>query len=267
MNFLLSGYGWAAGGVSIDPALPLANAHIRTHTTLLAYARSLDVFGMSGKVDVVLPYAWLSGTADFLGQPRERQVSGFGDARFRFSTNFYGAPALTMEEFQLWKQDVILGASIQVTAPLGQYDPDKLVNIGTHRWSIKPELGISKALGPFALEIAPAITFYTDNDDFLGKTRSQDPIYSVQGHLSYSILAPGLWVALDATYYAGGRTTLDGVEGDDLQQNSRVGATIALPVNRHASVKLYASTGVSARTGASFDAVGVILQYRWGGGL
>jgi hypothetical protein len=185
MNFLLAGYSYAAGGVSTDPSLPIENGHVRTQSTLLAYARSLDVFGMSGKIDAVLPYAWLSGTADFLGQPRERTVSGFGDAKFRFSTNFYGAPAMSMEEYKGYKQNVIVGGSIQVTAPLGQYDSHKAVNIGTNRWAIKPELGISKAWGPLALEAAPAVTFYTDNDDYLGKTRSQLPIYSVQGHLSY----------------------------------------------------------------------------------
>jgi hypothetical protein len=60
---------------------------------------------------------------------------------------------------------------------------------------------------------------------------------------------------------------VDGVEGDDLQRNARVGATLALPVNRNNSVKLYASTGVSARTGTDFDSVGAAWQYRWGGGL
>jgi hypothetical protein len=186
------------------------------------------VRSQSGKIDAVLLYAWLSGSADFLGQPRERTVSGFGDATFRFSTNSYGAPAMSMEEYKGYKQNVIVGGSIQVTAPLGRYDSHKAVNIGTNRWAIKPELGISKAWGPLALEAAPAVTFYTDNDDFLGRSRSQSPIFSVQGHLSYSVL-PGLWVALDGTYYAGGRTTIDGIEGDDLQKNSRIGATTRCP--------------------------------------
>jgi hypothetical protein len=76
LNFLLAGYGYAAGGVATDPALPLQNAHLQVHSTLLAYARALDVWGTSGKVDVVVPYAWLSGSADVIGQSREREVSG-----------------------------------------------------------------------------------------------------------------------------------------------------------------------------------------------
>jgi hypothetical protein len=141
------------------------------------------------------------------------------------------------------------------------------VNIGTNRWAFKPELGISKGLGPLTLELATGVSFYTDNRDFLGgQTRAQDPIYSIQGHVIYS-LRSGIWLAVDGTYYTGGRTTIDGVEGNDLQKNWRVGLTVALPVNRHNSLKLYASTGVFTRTGSDFDTVGVAWQYRWGGGL
>ena len=225
------------------------------------------MWGTSGKVDVVVPYAWLSGSADFMGQPKEREVSGLGDPRFRFSVNLYGAPALSLPEFASYKQDVIIGASLQVSAPLGQYDADKLVNIGTNRWSFKPEFGVSKAWGPLTLELTPSITFYTENHDFLGgKTRAQAPIYSVQGHVIYSVL-PALWVSLDGTYYTGGRTTVDGVENDDLQKNTRLGATVALSVSRYNSIKLYGSTGVSARTGSNFNLGGILFQYRWGGGL
>jgi hypothetical protein len=267
VNFLVAGYGHAAGGVAFDASVPLENAHVRTNAAVLAYARSLDIWGLSGKVDVIVPYAWTSGSADFQGQTRERNVSGFCDPRFRFSVNFYGAPALSLQQFSEYEQDLIVGASLQVTPPLGQYDPDKLLNNGTNRWAFRPEIGVSKALGPLTLEIAADVTFYTDNHDFFGgHTREQAPIYSLQGHLVYR-LRSGIWAALDGNYYAGGRTTLDGVEGDDLQKNSRIGATIALPVNRYHSVKLYASTGVSTRTGSDFDAVGIAWQYRWGGGL
>jgi hypothetical protein len=267
MNFLIAGYSYATGSAVVDPSIPLRNASVETHSPFLAYARGLNIWGKSGKIDVVLPFAWLSGSAEFAGQPQEREVAGLGNPRLRFSVNLYGAPALSLKEYMGYKPDLIIGASLQVTAPLGQYDDDKLVNIGTNRWTIKPEVGISKTLGPLTLELAAGVAFYTDNSDFLGgQTRKQDPIYSIQGHLVYS-LRSGIWLALDGTYYTGGRTTTDGVEGDDLQNNARGGLTIALPVNRHNSVKLFASTGVSTRTGGDFDAVGVAWQYRWGGGL
>jgi hypothetical protein len=174
-----------------------------------------------------------------MGQPREREVSGFADPRLRVSVNLYGAPALALPEFAHYKQDLIIGASLQVSAPLGQYDPDKLVNIGTNRWFVKPEVGISKAWGPLTLELTTGVTFYTANHDFFGgKTRTQAPIYAVQGHVSYT-LGAGIWVAVDGTYYTGGRTTVEGVEGNDLQQNTRLGVTMALPVTRQTSVKLY----------------------------
>jgi hypothetical protein len=153
-----------------------------------------------------------------------------------------------------------------VTAPLGQYDSTKLLNVGTNRWSFKPEIGLSKAWGPVILELIPAITFFTKNDDsFGGKTLEQDPIYSVQGHLLYEFF-PALWAALDATYYAGGRTTIDGEKGPQ-PGNVRVGATVALSMSRHQSIKLYGSTGIYSRTDNDFWAVGIAWQYRWGGGL
>jgi len=267
VNSLVAGYGYSQGGVASDPALPLQNAHVRTNGTFLAYARTLDICGTSGKFDVVLPYAWVSGSADFQGEPRERSVSGCGDPRLRFAVNFWGAPALQPQQFAEYRQDLIIGGSLQVTAPLGRYDADKLLNIGTNRWAVRPQLGMSKALGPFMLELATGITFFSDNNDFLGgKTLAQNPVYSMQGHLIYGF-RPGAWVAISGNYYTGGRTTIDGVKGDNLQQNSRVSVTASLPVDRRNSVRFYASTGIVTRSGSDFNNIGVAWQYRWGEGL
>lgn len=267
VNFLIAGYVYSEGGLAVDPSLPLTDADLEVHTGLFAYARVFEVAGQSAKIDAVVPYAALSGTAEFAGTPVARDVSGFGDPRLRFSMNFHGAPALSLKEYAGYRQDLIVGGSVQVSAPLGQYDPDKLVNLGSNRWFIKPELGVSKAWGPWVLEFATGATFFGDNDDFYGgQRREQDPIYSLQAHLVYGFPS-GMWAALTGTYVTGGRTTIDGVEGDDLQQNSRVGATLALPVDRYDSIKFYASTGVSIRTGTDFDIVGIAWQRRWGGGL
>jgi hypothetical protein len=267
LNFLIGGYAYSEGGLSTSASSPIKDAQLRIHTEFLAYARSLDVWGKSGKFDVILPYSQLSGSAMVDGQPREREVSGLNDPRFRFSVNVYGAPALSMREFANYRQDVLIGVSVQVSAPVGQYDSGKLVNIGNNRWSIKPDIGISKAFGPLTLELSTGVIFFTNNNDYFGgATLEQDPVYSAQAHLTCDF-GRGVWGALDGTYDYGGRSTVNGVRGEDVQGNSRVGATLALPVDRYNSIKFYASTGVSTRTGSDYNLGGIAWQYRWGGGL
>jgi len=172
INFVVAGYSYMTGGVLFDPAVPLENANIKINGSILAYAGSLNIAGLSGKFDMILPYAWLSGTADFQGQTNSREVSGLADARLRMSVNFIGAPSLPISGFKDYKQDLVVGASLQVYVPTGQYDPEKLVNIGAHRFAFKPELGISKTLGHLMLELTGGAAFYTTNHDFYGgKTR------------------------------------------------------------------------------------------------
>jgi hypothetical protein len=264
LNFLLAGYSYTQGNLAFDPSVPIENADLHTNSAVLAWARSLGVRGRSAKVDVVVPYTWLSGQALFQGEPRQREVAGFADPRFRYSVNLYGAPALSLKEFSGYRQDIIIGASLQVSVPVGQYDDTKLVNIGTNRWAFKPELGVSKSWGAWTVDLAASVALYTDNTDFLGGgTLSQDPLYAVQGHIVRG-LKSGIWLALDGTYYWGGETTVNGVTGDTLRRNTRVGLTVALPVDLRNSVKVYGSTGVSSRTGDEYDGFGIAWQYRWG---
>jgi len=267
VNFVIVGYVYTQGGLSFDSAIPITNAKLDTSNAVLAYARVLNLWGKSGKFDAIVPYSRLFGTAEFQGEPVERGITGLARPAFRLSMNLLGSPALPLREFANWKQDLIIGASLQVAPPWNQYDSSRIVNIGTERWSFKPELGISKAVGQWTLEMQAAATFFTDNDNFYGgKTRSQDPLYSLQGHVIYGFRS-GKWLSVDGTYFGGGRTTIDGELNNDMQQNWRVGATLAVPVDRLNSIKFYASSGVSARTGNNYDAIGVAWQYRWGGGL
>ena len=245
LNFLIGAYAYSKGTVGTDPSVPLTDTEVELNSVVLAYVRTLNLWGRSGKFDIILPYTWADGSAKLAGQERTRKVSGFNDPRLRFSMLLYGAPALSLEEYRDYKPDVI---------------------IGTNRWSFKPEVGISKTLGPVTLELATAVRFYTDNNDFLeGRTLQVRPLYSVQAHLIYSI-TPGIWLGVDGLYYTGGRGIIDGKKGESLE-NARVGLTLALPVNRYNSIKLYGTTGVYAKTGTDFDQVGIAWQLRFGGGL
>jgi len=265
MNFLLVGYQYSQGALLFDPSLPIEDADANVNIGLLGYVHALAIADKSAKVGVLLPFAGLDATGYVEGVFRTREDQGLADPAFYFTINLYGAPALSFEEFKDYEQDTIIGLAFKLTAPLGVYEKDRLLNIGTNRWSFKPEIGISQALGRWTIEAAASAILYSDNDDFdNGKTRQQDNIYSIQGHVVYSF-PRNIWASVGATCYAGGRTTIDGVTRNDLQQNWRTGFTVAFPLNRHHSLKLFGNSGVSTRTGTDYDSLGIAWQYRWGG--
>jgi hypothetical protein len=267
MSFLLAGIGYSHGGLLFDPSLPIQGAEARVNSGLLGYVHAFGVGGMSAKFGLLFPYAALDAAGYVNGSYQSRRVTGFADPTLMFSINFLGAPAITLDRLSRYRQDIIVGTTLKVTAPYGQYDADRLLNIGTHRWSFKPELGISKAIGAWIVEGSAAITWFTTNQDFFGgQTLQQDPIYSAQAHVVYNF-PRGLWLALDATYYTGGRSSTNGVPSDNSLDNWRTGLTLAVPVDRNNSIKFSGSTGISTRTGTDFTQYLLAWQYRWGGGL
>lgn len=267
LNFLVVGYAFSGGDITTEATAPLQDGKVDFHGPVLAYARAIAIRGRSAKIDVVVPYGWISGSATVAGEPRERDVAGLGDPRIRVAVNLYGAPALSLAEFADYESDLVIGASLQVGVPLGKYDGDKLLNPGTNRWMVKPQVGLSKTWDSLTLEAATALTIYTDNDAYLGgQTLRQDPVPSVQTHAIYGF-AHNLWGSVDFTWYGGGATSVDGVPATERLGSTRVGATLAVPLGRYQSLKFSGSTGVTARSGSDFDAVGVAWQLRWGAGL
>lgn len=264
MNFMAVGYARSAGSVLVDPAVELENADVTIHGPLIGYARSVRVGPRSGKFDLGIGNVCLDGSADADGHRVSRYVCGWTDARIRFAVNLMGAPALAMENFAHYRQDLIVGASVSASVPLGNYNPDRLVNIGTNRWSGKVELGASKALHRWLFELSVSTTLFESNDDFFGgRLRKQDPITALQVHVVRRFES-GVWLAIDSTWYGGGETQTDGLDNANFQSNTRFGMTLSVPVNRHHSLKLNASTGVLTRTGSDFDTAGLMWQYRWG---
>ena len=266
-NFFLVGYAHSTGGLSTNPASAIQNARLTVRSPVIAYARAFSAWGQSAEFDVVLPMGSLSGSALVNGVPVTREISGLVDPSLRVSLNLAGAPALSLSEFASYRQDLITGVSVQVTAPLGQYDPNRLVNLGSNRWMLRPEIGFSKAVGRIRLEAGLSVSLFTTNHDYYGGgTLEQDPLYSGRANLVYQFDS-GIWMALNGTYYAGGRTRLDGALRDDLIQASRVGATLSLPIDRNNSVKFSLSDGVTVRTGnTEFRILGGTWQHRWGAG-
>jgi hypothetical protein len=262
-NFVTLTYSRSSGDVLLDPSLPVQNAQVGFNTTAAGYYHSFGLFGRQTTATLAVPYVWGSGTALLNGVPASIYRSGLGDPILRVSYNLYGSPALTPEEFKKRHAKTVIGISLLMTAPLGQYDPRLLVNIGTNRWSFRPQIGFSREVRHWTLDLYLGGYFFTENKNFFGgRVRDQAPIGATQVHVSYSFRR-GMWAAADAIYYNGGRTTVNGVSSKDLQQNLRVGLTFALPITRTQSLKFQYTRGAVTRVGGDFTTGAITYQFRF----
>ncbi len=252
-----------SGDMAFDPSGPIDEAKGDIVASSLTYARTLNLFKRSATATVILPYVVGDLEGLFLGEPASANRSGTADLVMRLGVNLLGGRAMSPREFATYKPRTLLGASLTVKAPTGQYDPTRLINIGTNRWSFKPEVGIVQVMGKWAVDAYVGVWFYTDNSEFFGGTaRRQDPIYSSQVHLRY-LFRRGLWAALDGNFWYGGKATIDGQSGDDLQSNSRVGLTVSWQVKKQHNLRFAVSRGAFTRIGGDFDSFGLSYGYSW----
>jgi hypothetical protein len=249
------------GDISFDPSLPVEDAHASLGWMIAGFNRTLSIAGRYGSVGVGAPIVFGHVEGAVLGQFTEATRTGAGDVAARVAINLYGAPAMTPREFAAFHPATVVGVSATVTLPLGQYDSTRFVNIGTNRWSIKPEVGIARTRGRWTVEGDLGATFFTANPDFRGDTRSQAPIVSTQGHVIYTF-RPGMWIAGDGNYWIGGRLTTGGVEASQDQRNSRLGLTVAMPVKTQ-QVRIAYSVGAYTTIGGDFQSLGVSYSYAW----
>ena len=263
-NFLVTSYIWSAGNVVFDPTLPITDVHADVQGLVVALGHSFNLFGNLGLVSAAIPYALADVTGKILEEQAQTTRSGLADARFKLSVNLRGNPAMSVREFISARRRTIVGTSLAVTAPASQYYKTKLINLGTNRWSFKPEVGVSVPKGRWDLDGYVGMWFYTSNADFYpsGSLRTQDPLLTVQGHASYTF-RPRLWVAADGTWYRGGSARVDDGQASTSMNNSRLGLTVSFPVGRRYSAKVAYASGVVARTGTDFSTVAVAWQVLW----
>lgn len=263
-NFLVLGMGRSTGSVLLDPTLPLTDVEAELNAAIVGLGRTFGVADRMLLVTAALPYSWGTISGKVGEQAAQVRRSGLADVRAKVSMNLRGNPAATPAEFAKMPRRTIVGTSLTVSAPSGQYDPVKLINLGTNRWAFKPEVGISYPAGRWDLDVYAGVWLFTANDAFYTgeRRRKQDPIYTLQGHVSYSIKRRA-WAAFDATWYAGGKSRVDDDPPSERQNNTRIGATLSWPITRGQSVKVGWSTGASTRTGTDFTTVAVAWQVLW----
>lgn len=264
LNFAGVVYNYSTGNVLTDPTVPLEDVSARLNGATLAYSRTFALWGRSASVAIAAPWVWGTVEGEVFEERRSVWRSGLADPRLRLAVNLLGGPAMTPQEFAVRAPSTTtLGVSFVLVPPVGEYDETKLINLGSNRWAAKTELGLSQPVGKWNLDVYGGLWYFTDNDEFFGGVkREQEPIVSLQAHVAYTF-RPGLWLAFDATGYRGGETTVDGVHKDDLQENTRAGLTLAVPIGRAQSLKIAWSTGATTRLGSDFDTAAVAWNVRW----
>jgi hypothetical protein len=265
-NFAGVGYAYSDVDIFLDPALQLENVRADVHATVFSYTRVLDVFGKSGRIEFLVPYSIGRWEGLLEGEPASTRRSGFKDPRMRFAVNLLGSPAQRGAEFSQLNANTILGIALDITAPLGEYQEERLINLGDNRWVFRPQIGVVHNWDKWAAELTTSVWFHTDNDDFSGdKTREQDPLFSVQGHLIYAF-RPGLWTSLSAAYGGGARSTIDGLKADDEIGKFLWSAALGLPINRRQGVKLaYLRGETTKHTGNDYNQLLFAYSTMWGG--
>lgn len=266
INFVAVGYAYNHGNVALDPNLPAEELDARLNAAFARYVRSFSLFGLPSKVSIRVPVA--SGHWDVVveGEFRSRDVTGIGDMRVALATIFAGAPALKKSEFAGYRQGRVFGASLDVILPTGEYDSAYIVNLGTNRWTLNPEIGMSQPIGEkWIFELALAAGIFGDNNDFYGGTSlEQDPIVALKGDLIRTI-RPGFWLAFAAGYGWGGQTTIDGDPKETGQSNVKASFTLAYPLARNQGLIFSLASGFTFRAGPDFDTIALAYQFSWGG--
>jgi hypothetical protein len=266
-NAVTVAWSFFEGGLNFNGTVPIANATGTYYVPTLSFYHSLNFFGRSANVTASLPYGVGNFRGDIAGQTQAAYRSGLLDSVFRLSVNLIGGLAMLPNEMARWMQKRLLGVSLKVVAPTGQYSATRLINWGGNRWAFKPEIGYSERWGHWVLDGYAGVWFYTRNpasfDGPVAAPQDEAPIGSFEGHLSYD-LRPRLWVSLDGNFWGGGITSLSGIQNPQTKQTgSRLGATASLPISKHQSIKASYSDGTYVRFGGNYHSVSVAWQYSW----
>ena len=265
MNFGAVGYAWSQGNILLDPAISIEDLNANMHGVLAAYVRSINVFGLSGKIDAIIPFASGDWSGTQLQEYKTTSRTGVGDPRIRFSVNLLGAPAITKAQFATYQQKTILGVNIQVILPVGQYFPDRLINLGSNRFTFRPQVGVSHKMNKWLLEAYISAWIFTSNKDFWGGNElRQNPMYAFKFHAIRS-LPKGMWLAANIGYGTGGIAFVNGAERESHISTFRIGGTFAVPLGIHHSIKLLGFTTLRMDKGSDYDLLSLAYQFRWGG--
>ncbi|MBW1768845.1 MAG: transporter [Deltaproteobacteria bacterium] len=267
-NFAGGAYAYTEADISFDPVLRIEDVKMEMHTWAVKYIRTFGLFQKSARIGFTQGFQEGRWTGLLDGVPKSVKRSGLTDSVLRFAINLYGAPPLKGKEFAAYRAradvETIVGTALVVQLPTGDYMDDKLINLGTNRFTFRPQLGVVHNRGKWSMELTGAVWLYTDNDDFFnGNKLEKEPLYTFQTHLIYTF-RPGLWAAASAGYGYGGESTVNGVDKNDRRENLAWALSLGYPITRQLGVKVaYLGTRTQESVGQDTDSIAVGFSIFW----
>jgi len=267
VNQLELAYAYAHSDASIDTSLIVAGAKFNLNQGIIDYTRYFGFIHRLAWVEATLPLAGLGGS--ITGTNISGSTTGAGDSSYQVAVLLKGGPALSVAQFANYQPTTTVGVSLTITAPTGLYSPNKLLNLGSNRWSFNPQFAVSHPFGPeqkWQFDAYANAAFYSHNTSYQGaKILRQQQLPGLEGHISYSFI-DRLWVSLDTRYSFGGGTFVNGVNQNNAQQNFILGSEVNLSVNHQNSFVFAFAKPVVHQNGPSITGFAVKYNYIWGKG-
>ena len=257
-------YTYVRSSASLDPSLAIAGAHLKLNQGTISYTHYFAVFRRMTWVEAAVPLAGLEGS--IAGTNVHGSISGAGDSSYQLAMLLKGGQALSISQFENYKPVTSLGLSLTVTAPTGLYNSGKILNLGSERWSFKPEIALSYPFGPeqkWEFDAYGNASFYTDNTSYRGREiLRQEALPGLEGHVSYSF-NERIWASLDTRYSLRASTYVDGVSQNDPQQNFIVGSELNVSLSPQNSLTLVFAKAVVHQNGPTATGFSIKYDYTW----
>jgi len=269
LNVLGLGGGWTDGDILFDPVLRISDATFEMSAASVGYVRTFEFLGKSSRIDVNVPYAagrW-EGLVD--GEYAMVRRRGFMDPRLRFSMNLYGAPPLSGKEYVQYRRahpvETTIGVAVQVQFPFGDYNDQKLINLGNNRFYVRPQAGVLHQRYNWQFELTGSVFFYQDNDQFFSGNRlEQKPLWFMQSHAIYTF-KPGWWVSASAGYGYGGESSINGVQKNDDRRYFHWALSLGVPISASQGLKFaYISSSTNTSLGSDTNSLVAAWSINWG---
>ncbi len=232
---------------------------------------AVNLLGGSADVDVDTNFA----PSQFLptgvapGASFNQSATGFGDPTVQLDVNLFGTPPLiSTVDLLNYEPTWTIDAAVMLAAPIGQYDDDRLINMGQNRFFGRFALPMKYHFGAFApgqmssIELTPSVWLFDQNDDFLGRKLENDPLWQLEGHVTHDFTR-SFSGSLDLLYRRGFQSEIDGVEVGDELEVGNLGLTLNYQVTDNLALRAGYSSNLFGDSDLDNSVVRLQLVYGW----